>query len=348
MPSTVVQIFPSRSAKFQLPDGIGFCPLTIANFRRRMKRFQPPPGTAEYASSWLYFTQACRGALAPYGTLIEQRDFVAGLGRHNGHWVIVRPRGHLSDDFLPILGQFVRATNARPFVFVKKADSSMRTQYADSARVNNVGVLGANTYRWDRNAPHDDDTFPEVVVSLPDLFKTLPEGGRRLRRLRSKLRRFELQKVPIELSTVRDIGRDRVMDMLGFHFESDHSNVESYVNMLKILSAPASQDTWGHFIPTIKGEPVGLFAYDRIDGLSAGVYAAVASKHYPGLGETMMLKLFEQMREEGVSFANLGGSETEGLRDYKRKFVAPDEAGSVRGRRHRILVLDFRPILKLE
>lgn len=343
MPAPAVQVFPSPRAEFQLPDGMDLWPLTIANFRRHMNRFQPRPGAAEYASSWMYLTQACRGALSPYGRLIGQRDFVAGLGRHNGHWVIVRPRGRLSENFLPILGEFVSVTNARPFVFVKKADSNMRSQYADSARVNNLRVLGGNTYRWDRNAPHDDDTFPEIVVSLPDLFRTLPEGGHRLRRLRSKLRRFESQKLTVELSTVREVRPDRVMEMLLFHFESDHSYVESYVNMLKILSAiPASQDTWRHFVPTIGGEPVGLFAYDRLDGLSAGVYAAVALKHYPGLGETMMLKLFELMHQEGVSFANLGGSETEGLRSYKRKFAVPDEAGSVREHRYPILVLDFR------
>jgi hypothetical protein len=341
MSAPVIQIFPSRHSELHLPSGIDFWPLTNANFRKHMVRFQPQSGTAEYANSWLYLTQACRGAFSSYGRLVGQSDFIAGLGRHNRHWVVVRPCGHPSESFLHALDQLVSTTNARPFVFIKKADSNMRDYFADLARVNKVGVLGASAYRWDRNAPHDDDTFPEIVVSLQDLFRALHERGGPLRRLRSQLRRFELLKLNVEISTIPQTGFSRVVEMLESHFEADSSYVESYINMLRILSRSTPTDTWRHFVPVVEGEPVGLFVYDRIDEMSAGVYASVASKHYPGLGETMMLKLFERMRWEGVAFANLGGSETEGLRNYKRKFTLPYQTG-LEEHRYPILVLDFR------
>lgn len=346
MPTHQIQIFPANHHQLRWPAGLDFHRLTNANFRKYMINFQPQSELAEYANSWLYLTQACRGAFSSYGTLIRQAQFVAGLGRHNRHWVIVRPLGYLPEDFLTTLSKLISTTNANPFVFVKKAGPDMRSQFADLARINKVRVLGASVYPWDRNAPHDDDTFPELVIPLSEMFRALAKMGRPLHRLRSQLRRFELLRLTADMSTVADLGIDRVLEMLRDHFESDHSYVESYVNMVRILSHVMSQDTWRHFVPTLGGEPVGLFAYDRLDPRSAGVYASLASKHFPGLGETMMLQLFNLMSHEGIEYVNLGGSETEGLNNYKRKFTGSRDSHFGIRHRYPILVLDLRTMLR--
>ena len=139
------------------------------------------------------------------------------------------------------------------------------------------------------------------------------------------------------------------MQMLRLHFDRDDSRTEPYVNMLEILGSMTYADTWSHFVPRIHNDPVGLFAYDRTGRTSGGVYASVASKSYPGLAETMLLELFKRMSQENIKTASLGGSETEGLISYKRKFVspAPEGAGLFYGRQYPIMVLDFSPVLGL-
>ena len=91
----------------------------------------------------------------------------------------------------------------------------------------------------------------------------------------------------------------------------------------------------GEFVPCVDGEVAGFFAYERIDALSAGVYASVAVHGYPGLSEAMLLGLMRRLSEEGIRFANLGGSETHSLDLYKAKFPG----GSVR--RNELFAIDL-------
>lgn len=299
-------------------------------------------GAARYSDAWLYITQACRGTGIGLGAIHESKDFFVGLGRHNHHWVLVRPYGRPQLDLMQVLAKMVAQTNLRmrPYVFVKKASEDIRKQLRNLAQLIGANVLGATDYPWDRAAPHDDDTFPERFVEVSDGGEHLLYNGENARRLRSKMRQYNAYSHEIEFSTVNEAGMDAVLDMIEFHFGSDRSNVESYVNMLKILNQSTGHGHWHHFVPMRNGCPVGLFAYEIVDAVSAGVYAAMAMNEMRGLAEAMMFEMFKRMAKSRIKIANLGGSETKGLDDFKAKFSHLRTA--IPMAKSPICVIDFR------
>lgn len=315
--------------------------LSLPDYRQICQRFPAVRGSAQYGRGWLYLTQACRNAGAPYGAfgaLVDDGTSVAGLGRHNQHWVVVRPLGALDEGFVGALIELVRSTDAPLHVYVKMADSGPREQLRRAAIAHGAAVLGATAYRWDTGSPHDDQTFGEVVMPVRWTSELAHSQGEAARKIRAKVRQcYRAHGVP-EFTTVEAIGQNRVMDMLARHFGADHSYVASYANMVAILGAPDAADTWWHFVPVVDGEPVGLFAYERVDDTSAAVYASVAHHRFTGLGEAMMVEMAERMRRQGFLLANLGGSEKETLHRYKLKF----SAGLPARRRHAMFVLDVR------
>lgn len=295
-----------------------FSPLRWCDHEWVRDRFPRESGAALYSDSWLYLTQACRGALGSFGGYYRDPDFFVGLGVHGDSWVLVRPIGRPPEGFLDKLARFVAESGKSRWVYVKKP-----------------GLLsGGKPPPWDANAPGDDDTYPEYIIDTRLAWKLADAPGRRGQRLRWQLRQCE------SLRLVRDSlaspgATDGLRQFLRNHFGNEPGPVSSYENMIEILS---SQDSayWSHYL--VRDEyrrVVGFFAYEWVDAQSVGVYASLAARSITGLSERLMLELFDDLSRIGARWANLGGSETESLDQYKRKYAG------WRSRRNSLLAIDL-------
>jgi hypothetical protein len=295
-----------------------FSPLRWGDHVWVRDRFPRESGAAVYSDSWLYLTQACRGALGSLGGYYRDRGFFVGLGLHRDSWVLVRPIGRPPEGFLGKLARFVAESGKSPWVYVKKP-----------------GLLGGVEPRpWNANAPADDDTYPEYIVDTRLARKLAEARGRRGQRLRWQLRQCE------SLRLVRDSlasagAAAGLRQFLRDHFGNEPEAVSSYENMIEILSSEDSS-YWSHYL--VRDEHrrvVGFFAYEWVDVQSVGVYASLAARSITGLSERLMLELFDDLSRIGARWANLGGSESESLDQYKRTYAGR------RSRRNSLLAINL-------
>jgi len=91
--------------------------------------------------------------------------------------------------------------------------------------------------------------------------------------------------------------------------------------MIEILSSEDSPYWSHHLVRDEHRRVVGFFAYEWVDVQSVGVYASLAARSITGLSERLMLELIDDLSRIGARWANLGGSETEALDQYKRKYA---------------------------
>lgn len=281
-----------------------------------LKRLFPcRSGQAVYSDSWFYIAQACRREDGTFGSYFRSDTFFVGLGSHRNHWVLVRPTGTFTPQFLSDLKDVVRTSSMSRRVFVKKAPPEFLQQLGESG----VVVVSADEYPWDSTAPHDDDTFAEPILQVDAALAIAGESGAHASRLRSKLRQFDQYRSRLSLRSISESDSTAVVRMLVDHFDQDPQNVNAYLTMLETLRT-INDSQLCHFVAHIDDVPVGFFAYEILDDVSAGLYASVARREFVGLSESMMLMLLQELSKRHIHLVNLGGSETRGLDMYKRKF----------------------------
>ncbi|MGH7831714.1 MAG: phosphatidylglycerol lysyltransferase domain-containing protein [Candidatus Binatia bacterium] len=301
-----------------------------------------------YGNSWVYIKQACRGLGS--GLKYHDRDVLLSVGRHRGHYVVVRPLGNIDRGFINLL-RTLRETSGKP-VFIKKlfSDQVARlralgafSEAASYSAAENKAYAGL--YPWDAVHFADDDTYPEVILDLgvtlkyrmkpqqwlnelelalahrlkkPQL-KTIKTGYRRFRR---NIKQFLRLGIECRLKEYDAGCADEIRRFLLTYFGSTREeNVAAYEAMLASPQDGANRNDRFCFVAHVAGveSPVGFFFVERLDEESAGLYAGVVSRTYPGLPEYLRVHMMSHLREAGIRFLNLGGSETESLHAFKRK-----------------------------
>lgn len=69
------------------------------------------------------------------------------------------------------------------------------------------------------------------------------------------------------------------------------------------------------------GEDPAAFSIWEESKKIANVYSMTANRNIPGLAELNIVSMCKMLFERGIEYANLGGSESEGLNRFKRKFA---------------------------
>ncbi len=67
-------------------------------------------------------------------------------------------------------------------------------------------------------------------------------------------------------------------------------------------------------------QAIGLWDVSNCHQKTANGYVNFCNTEIRGLSEFLMVKCCETLRDQGIPYFNLGGSETESLDAYKRKF----------------------------
>jgi hypothetical protein len=302
-----------------------------------------------YGNSWTYITQACRKF--GYGKKYYVEGSLISIGKHNGHYVIVRPLGMIDNRFIQLL-DYLHQESGKP-VFIKKLFPEQVIHLQKYARFAEASIYDpvmdiayAGIYIWDEIAFADDDTYPELILDLDitlkymlpihEWFKIYCKGRlltarieylKRIKRkygeFRRRLRQFSQSGIePCWRKYNTNMAEDVRRFLLNYFSSSRAENLQAYENLL--LSS--STDTFG-WVVTVNGNsfPVGFFFAERIDDKSAGLYASIISRSYPGLAEYLWAEMMSHLVKEGLSFLNVGGSETRNLQIYKQQFAPVEE-----------------------
>jgi len=99
-------------------------------------------------------------------------------------------------------------------------------------------------------------------------------------------------------------------------------NVAAYENMFALAQARDDDNPVFRFVAFVDGStaPSGFFVIERLDRLSAGSYASIISRRYPGLPEYLATQVMQQLKAAGVRYLNVGGSESHSLLVFKKKY----------------------------
>jgi len=103
-----------------------------------------------------------------------------------------------------------------------------------------------------------------------------------------------------------DAGRD-TDDMLAFYNE-----------FLKVLSK--FDGTYDGFLYFHGRRPVGFSVHEIIQKDTANFFISVCDNSTPGLSDFQIVETCRHLNMQGIKYLNVGGSETESLDAYKRKF----------------------------
>lgn len=304
--------------------------------------FRAAPGTAVYANSWTYITQACRGLGLGWKYLDGDRLFSVGL--HRGHYVVVNPLG-VVDDRLEAVLSTVHAFSGKP-VFIKKASP------AHAAALEGMGCIPARpgSYTWDDAAYADDDTYPELIVDLEvslgysqkpqdwyRQYQTARNGAgvadgastrAGYRQFRRSVRRGAAAGIAREVVAYRPGMLAGVQRLVEGYFGGERPDASGvYDNLLAGLRRGIREGTEYCFVVQTGGgsETDGVIFAERVDANSAAIYARLIRRTCPGLPEYGMAQALGRLRQEGIRRVNLGGSETSGLHVFKKKLAPIEE-----------------------
>jgi hypothetical protein len=327
-------------------------PITHRDLPLYREFFARDQRSACYGNSWTYITQACRGF--GLGLKYHQPDMLFSIGQHRGHYVVVRPLGPLDTRFLTLLTA-LRKASGKP-VFIKKLfpDQVDRLRqfgtFHEAARYEaRTGQASAGTYPWDLVAFADDDTYPELIVDINvtrqywlkprewclEFQKAIgnlahpPSAVREhYRKFRRSVHQFLRRGIGCRLSPCQPSAADTVRQFLLRYFgEARLPHVEAYETMLTASCAALPEECGFCFVAQVDGieSPVGFFYGERLDAHSVGSYARVVARCHPGFPEYLGIRLMSQLWQAGISFLNVGGSETEGLHVFKQKHAPIEE-----------------------
>ena len=295
--------------------------------RQFMSAREPRP---LYGNSWLYLTQAANGARlgARFGYRYFDGERLAAIGFFQRpqapvdsyHFHLIRPAGGWTRAHLEELCAALRDLSGTP-VYIKKLTEDQHHSWSSGRFKPVVG------YDWHPAAPEEDDTFPEAIVDVQGVLRLLSAAAPD-NELRRKFRRFErdhrgaLQREPYSGGLLADAWR--VVEAFFADarvLRHDLSSPLDYRNMLESLPAGRNGHEFFATLLRIDAEPVALLIADTIGPGVAGVYANMTVPGAGrGLSEYLLLSAFRDMADAGIVIANLGGSETQGLQEFKRKF----------------------------
>lgn len=185
--------------------------------------------------------------------------------------------------------------------------------------------------RWHTEAWWEDDTFAERACCLHDLLPRLEAGKGDAG---DKCKRFEARHAPTSLSwiDVRSEVRQEAKDVIVRFFQmregraNDLSQAHDYWNMVHDPSPRSDEDVVNKVL-LIDGIPVAYVVAERIGVTSTfGLYCNIAIyERIKYLSEAVIFHVAKMVHERGAEVLNLGGSETEGLDDFKSKFAPQSE-----------------------
>jgi hypothetical protein len=167
---------------------------------------------------------------------------------------------------------------------------------------------------WRPDAPADDETFPEVIVTAPAV--DLPVG-QRYRSVREAVSRhhgrysYRATPAPLGIGETRFIQRDAAR-------AGAYDEHETEFNTAVLTSLRAARHDWLTYHYLLAGTRLAGFAITaNITGIAHGYY--LSTLNLPRLTTFFMWHIYLQQRRSGAFAVNLGGSEATSLHEFKTR-----------------------------
>ena len=166
-----------------------------------------------------------------------------------------------------------------------------------------------------RTAPTEDCTFPERIVDLQDTYSdnTRSKLARATKNLGGK--NYELRPLVDEAAAKKLVEKHFAMlkNPIG-------STADDYYSLIKAAIALQGQDGVFAYMAYVDNQPTGLYICQTCGKSEVAVLANIALREPEYFTYYSHDKLFEKLKEHGIRYANLSGSETKELDDYKKQW----------------------------
>lgn len=233
------------------------------------------------------------------------------------YWV--RPMGPNMMNIISTLADSFLKTYNLPTAATKLFE----TQYNDLIKLGFTDVLHLP---WHSTAPMEDDTHPEVIN---DVEKTVTNSDKK-ERTKKAVKQYERINELVEVKPViTKADLDAAWQVACAFFEqqlpsltSNLSSKNDYYNLIYLQNDPQ----YHKFLIYKGNNPVGFFDYYAYNETYACAYASLMLRQViPNLEDFTMIWLFNEIHKKGFKLLNQGGSETDGMDDYKKKFSVHSE-----------------------
>jgi hypothetical protein len=296
------------------------------------KKYFLKDGSFTYGNSWSFINQASRNLR--YKLLTG--NMLLTIGFWKNHFVIIRPLGQITDDFIDIIKK-LKSISKKP-VFLKKIHPNQVSKIVNLDRRFIINSRESH-YPWDNNSFADDDTFPELILDIKlnlniSLFpnqwyenfkkKAGYKANKKKVIKRYKDFRRRINNYKKRDNTVFDIkeycidDKEKVIIFFESYFGSDKKeNVTAHTSIIN--SIILHRESFFNFVIYMENKIVGFVSFERINDITCGRYVRLIDSCCIGFSEFIDLELLRILYKCKYHFLNIGGSETFKLHQYKIK-----------------------------
>ncbi|WP_147274906.1 phosphatidylglycerol lysyltransferase domain-containing protein [Ferruginivarius sediminum] len=277
-----------------------------------------------YENSFAYIVQETRSNAARY--CVEGLLAVAFIKDENSDFVFLLPpwaadTEPVTDVHVFLCQNLRRATGRR--VVLRRTPKQLSRRLEGSGRFR---MLPPSTFTLPADLP--EDIFPQVLIDVEQVNSLVGPRFQKLRNQISYLQRTcSLCAVDLDAQTQSDV--PYVIHKWVEKYNARNINIERTI----MEADPAAYDVlWRHFsnhadngeyfgrLLYLNGDPAGFSFCGRIDRNSAALYASVSASNTRGTSNYLLVDAVGNLHQKGISLLNLGGSETESLHDYKKRY----------------------------
>jgi len=259
-----------------------------------------------YSQSFLYLLRASHGEKGNLGYKYVDSDLTAVIGYRNNNIYITPISDHSGGIVLKKLCEEI-FNKLHCQIYIKKFTQENFPRLK----------LLRKTFSSDKSL--EDDTYPESLLKLSNLFVTL-EGdiNPTARKFIKKVKRFE--KLSIDFQIIDDLKKIPENQIKNF-FMKDYDKYINYLPIIKYLYSHRKDIRYKIMVFKNKNTIEGVYITEVFSLTNMGFYCGVTAKNRPGATEWMDWYFFQKVLMEGIRTIYLGGSETKGVMEYVEKLL---------------------------
>lgn len=299
----------------------GISKFTFTDYPKFIKHFNEEK--KRYSSSWLYTLRAARDELGKLSFKFSHKKLLFTISKRKNVIYIGKPFG-LSEDnideFFKVI-DYLRRTN-KESILVKKLSPEFGSKIRKEFDCREDFEAHSTLF--------EDEAYPEKIVDLNNLFETKYSNIIKAKPLRRGVNRYKNSSGAFTMKSFDN--EDKIDSNLIFKVleKVSRKNIDkklAYSSLLNYVISTKNRNS--RIILRIyhtENKFHGLYLLEKLSQDSLGFYCGLTSIEYPGLTEYLDYLVLQEAFLNGYRWVNLGGSETEGVYKYNKKFlpIVPD------------------------
>lgn len=299
----------------------GISKFTFTDYPKFSKNFKEEK--AKYSSSWLYTLRSARDDAGDLSHKFLHGNLLFTISKRKGIIYIGKPFG-LSEDnideFLKVIDR-LRKSNKEP-ILIKKLTQEFIDKIRNEFECRDISKANSSLY--------EDEAYPEKIVDLNSLFEPKYKQITKSKPLRKGVNRYKNNNGAYDMECLSN--EDKINADLFFRVleKVSRKNLEKKLAFTPLINYITSRKNINCRIILriyhIENEYHGLYLLEKLSADSLGFYCGLTSIKYPGVTEYLDYLVLKEAFRNGYRWVNFGGSETEGVYRYNRKFkpLEPD------------------------